>query len=126
MGSMTFCAGAQGNRAMHERLLEWGAVMTTDAEFGLILANIQQRTACATVILVTGQTFATFDRRMHYFLLAKRVVALIAESRHPGHQFPTLAAQQRVCRIFLLVTRRTIFFLYRCMRLLRADNCLVT
>ena len=41
MGGMTFGAGTQRNRTMHEFLLEWGTVMTTDAELSLVIANVK-------------------------------------------------------------------------------------
>jgi len=62
---------------------------------------------------------------MHYFLIAKRGMALIAECRHLSDQFPTLAPQHRVDRIFFMVTGEALLCLYRGMRIFLTKKCLV-
>jgi hypothetical protein len=122
MRRVTFVAGTDSNGTVHELLLERIGLMTRDAEFGSIFAHFQQKLAGAAVGLVTGEAFTILYRRMYYFLLSERIVALIAEYGHFGNQFPTLPPQQRVVRVFLMVTRQTLLPLYRGMWFLLDEN----
>ena len=93
MRGMTLVAGADGNRAMHEALLERFRVMTRNTKFRSVFTNVQQKFASGAVRFVTGEAVALFYRRMHYFLTAKGGVTLSAKNGYLDNQFPTLPPQ---------------------------------
>jgi len=90
---MAFGAGADGYGTMHERLLERGAVMTSQTEIGPVFAHTEQKLTRAAMRLVAGKAFTVFYRRVHYFLFSERIVALRAERGYLCRQFPALSTQ---------------------------------
>jgi len=93
MGVMAFVADTCCDGAMHEFLLERGAVVAPQTEFSPVLSGIQQEPSGASVRLVAGKTVTVLNRRMHHLLLPERCVAFCAECGHLGLQFPALSAQ---------------------------------
>jgi hypothetical protein len=126
MGVMAFGTDTGSYRTVHEFLFERRAFMTPQAERCLVLAHFQQKPSGGPVRLVAGKTVTVFYRRVHHLLLPERSVARCAKRWHLGSQFPAFSTQYRVYLIFLLVTRKTIFFFYRCVRFFRANNRPVT
>jgi hypothetical protein len=76
---------------MHEGLSEWLVVMTTETEFGLILADFKEERIGGPVRLVAGQAVAIFDGVMDHLLFAHRIMALGAERRSLLNKSETFA-----------------------------------
>jgi hypothetical protein len=123
---MTGGAGPYRNGSVLVFLLERGAVVTSQAELGLVLADLEKEAACGTVRLVTREAVTVLHRGVHHLLFPHGIVALGAELGHLGRQLEALPSLDGVLLGFLHMADEAVAVLDRLVKVFQAADSGVT